>query len=134
VGFALDVRLPADPGACAEARARLEGLRSRVGDEIVEDAELLASELVANSVRHSRFCSSERVRLQAELDPDRLRVRVSDPGPGFRPGPGKPVPRPFGGGWGLVLLDRIADRWGVEPSAGANTVWFELDTSTENAA
>jgi anti-sigma regulatory factor (Ser/Thr protein kinase) len=134
VALVLDVRFPADAFACAEARARLDRLRSRVQDEVVEDAELLASELVANSILHSGLRSSEWVRLQAELGPDRIRVRVSDPGPGFRPGPGKPVPRPFGGGWGLVLLDRIADRWGVEPSPGANAVWFELETRGPTAA
>jgi anti-sigma regulatory factor (Ser/Thr protein kinase) len=134
VSFMVDVLLPADPRACSEARARLERLRSRVGDQIVEDAELLASELVANSVRHSGLRASGEVHLQAELDPDRIVVRVSDPGPGFRPGPGKPVSRPFGGGWGLVLLDRIAERWGVEPSSSANTVWFELATSGSEAA
>jgi serine/threonine-protein kinase RsbW len=105
-----------------------------VDDGIVDDAKLLASELVANSVRHSRPRAADEVRLQAVLDPDRIVVRVSDPGPGFRPGPGKPVPRPLGGGWGLVLLDRIAARWGVEPSPGASTVWFEIRISAEQAA
>jgi hypothetical protein len=30
------------------------------------------------------------------------------------------------GGYGLVLVDRMARRWGVEPGADSTTVWFEL--------
>jgi hypothetical protein len=29
-------------------------------------------------------------------------------------------------GWGLYLVDRLADRWGVTSDVGT-TVWFELD-------
>jgi hypothetical protein len=30
------------------------------------------------------------------------------------------------GGWGLVLVDRIADRWGIIHSPDGTCVWFEL--------
>jgi hypothetical protein len=30
------------------------------------------------------------------------------------------------GGWGLYLVDRIADRWGIV-SNRMNRVWFEVD-------
>jgi hypothetical protein len=50
----------------------------------------------------------------------------SDPGPGFRwrpPDPGQSVEE---GGYGLVLVDRMALCWGIEPRDDATTVWFEL--------
>ena len=31
------------------------------------------------------------------------------------------------GGYGLLLVDRMSSRWGIERSAGSTTVWFELD-------
>jgi anti-sigma regulatory factor (Ser/Thr protein kinase) len=59
--------------------------------------------------------------------PDGLRAEVSDPGPGF-------VPRERAGelddpgGWGLVLVDRLAERWGVHNDE-RTSVWFELTRS-----
>lgn len=52
-----------------------------------------------------------------------LHVDVVDPGPGFDPGH-LPTSR-RNGGWGLRLLDRLADRWGVERN-DVTRVWFEL--------
>ncbi|HZB30327.1 MAG TPA: ATP-binding protein, partial [Streptosporangiaceae bacterium] len=55
-----------------------------------------------------------------------LRVSVSDSGPGFHWRPPDPRRPPEEGGYGLVLVDRMARRWGVEPGADSTTVWFEL--------
>jgi hypothetical protein len=52
-----------------------------------------------------------------------VRVEVVDSGTSI----GVAMCRPDGiGGWGLRLVDRIADRWGVIGETGAH-VWFELD-------
>jgi two-component sensor histidine kinase len=32
-------------------------------------------------------------------------------------------------GWGLVLVDRIADRWGIISETGRTCVWFELPSA-----
>jgi anti-sigma regulatory factor (Ser/Thr protein kinase) len=59
-----------------------------------------------------------------------VRIEVSDGGAGFVP-PKRPAPRLDAeepGGWGLVLVDRLADRWGVARDEGTS-VWFELDRS-----
>ena len=55
----------------------------------------------------------------------RIRVEVHDSGPGFEP-PEAPPTLYRESGFGLFLVDRIADRWGVS-SDGGTTVWFELD-------
>jgi hypothetical protein len=53
-----------------------------------------------------------------------VRAQVSDPGPGFAPtGRNQDLDEP--GGWGLVLVESIAKRWGVERD-GRTSVWFEL--------
>jgi len=58
--------------------------------------------------------------------PRRVRVEVIDTGMRFtqvRPGPS----RDESGGWGLFLVDRIADSWGVARAAAGTCVWFELE-------
>jgi hypothetical protein len=50
---------------------------------------------------------------------------VSDTGSGFS----REVPTPNednAGGWGLYLVDRIADDWGVVTAETGTRVWFEL--------
>ena len=53
-----------------------------------------------------------------------MRVEVTDAGPGFDPAH-RPEPSEAGG-WGLRLVDAMADRWGVEVTPLVR-VWFELD-------
>jgi hypothetical protein len=57
--------------------------------------------------------------------PRRVRVEVVDPVGSFMP----PRARSRGSesrGWGLFLIDRIADRWGVSRMATGTCTWFEL--------
>ena len=48
---------------------------------------------------------------------------VSDEGPGFEAAL-HAVKHPRSGGWGLHLLDSLAERWGMAESS--TRVWFEL--------
>ena len=50
-------------------------------------------------------------------------VRV-DRGPGFSPPNIDPDPEKAGG-WGLWLVEQVADRWGIH-GTGGTCVWFEL--------
>jgi hypothetical protein len=43
----------------------------------------------------------------------------------FEHPPAPPSPDAVGG-WGLMLVDRIADRWGIANGTGGTCVWFEL--------
>jgi anti-sigma regulatory factor (Ser/Thr protein kinase) len=86
-----------------------------------ETARLLVSELVANAVTHA----ATDVTLALDLGPECLRVEVSD---GARselrarhPGPEDPSGR------GLLIVEALADRWGVEADPPGKTVWFELE-------
>lgn len=86
---------------------------------------LLVSELVTNSVRHARLEDGGWINVCVEESPRALRVAVTDPGVGFdeRPGPPQPGDR---SGWGLHLVEQLADRWGVSRD-GKMMVWFEID-------
>ena len=62
---------------------------------------------------------------------DRVRVAVEDEG-GTEPliqAPGT-VGGVAGGGWGLRIVDTIADRWGTESRDHGTVVWFEHRLAT----
>jgi len=114
--------------AAAKARAALTAsldLFSDVLDEQrLDDLRLLTSELVSNSVRHGASVPEHPIRVRVSVLDTTVRVSVVDSGPGFeRSEPAKPG---VDGGWGLFLVERLADRWGTD-GEGATTVWFELD-------
>jgi anti-sigma regulatory factor (Ser/Thr protein kinase) len=121
------VRTPlgSDRFAPSGARHALAPLRADLGEESFQVCELLVSELVTNVVRHSASGGSPAASdMQVRVYPDRVRVEVRDDGPGF--GSVKTNgERPPGSGWGLFLVDELADEWGVQ-SGAQNCVWFEL--------
>jgi anti-sigma regulatory factor (Ser/Thr protein kinase) len=119
----IDLRLRADANSPAEARRSLEALRPALNDLLVDDAVLLVSEIVSNSVRHASLDETDAIEVRVRGSHSKLRVDVMDPGPGFDPERIRPVEH--AGGWGLRLLDRLATRWGVERD-DTTRVWFEL--------
>nr|WP_303709979.1 ATP-binding protein [Kutzneria buriramensis]WKX08687.1 ATP-binding protein [Kutzneria buriramensis] len=91
-------------------------------------AELGVTELVANVVRHvpDRRCVLVVLRLRAG---EGVRVEVADGSPEL-PCVSAELSMEAEGGRGLVLLDAVADKWGVEPrSGGGKAVWFECLSS-----
>ncbi|MEW2618654.1 ATP-binding protein [Streptomyces sp. NPDC048106] len=132
------LRLPHDPRAARVARMTVRAVLSGHGrEEILDDVELLASELVANVYRHAGGTAS--LRLTA-LGDGRVRVGVWDRHPY--------IPAPFGeppwdrvgvaeegaeGGRGLRLVQEYADRWGGLPVGDGvwgrgvgKLLWFEV--------
>jgi anti-sigma regulatory factor (Ser/Thr protein kinase) len=125
MAFDIDLRLPPDVRAPDVARRSLDALRPSLDGTVVDDAKLLVSELVTNSVRHAQLGPEDTIAVRVLTTPSALRIEVADAGTGFDPAA---LPAPNGhGGWGLSLLDRLAARWGVSPGDGSQ-VWFELDT------
>jgi anti-sigma regulatory factor (Ser/Thr protein kinase) len=119
--MSVDLELLSSPGAPARARGALEGLAG-VGPERMRDLRLLVSELVTNAVRHAE---GGIVRLVVGLRGGVVRVEVHDPGHGFQL-PKAPQDPLRSSGWGLVLVEELADRWGVD-HAPRTRVWFEMD-------
>jgi anti-sigma regulatory factor (Ser/Thr protein kinase) len=91
---------------------------------LVDDAMVLASELVTNSVLHG----GPPLIVAVECDGTFLQVRVRDGSPAL------PTPRAAAqgdeNGRGLALVAAMSDDWGVEPDADGKLVWFVLHGGT----
>lgn len=123
------LRLAADATAPARARRVVETL-SAIPDEQAADAVLLISEVVTNAVRHGSEDPQRSVVVSARIADGVLRVDVEDEGGGFKAEDAY-LPRVVGG-WGLRIVDQLADRWGVA-TRGSHRVWFELDLRPSTA-
>ncbi|WP_411107288.1 ATP-binding protein [Streptomyces sp. cmx-4-9] len=92
-------------------------------DHLVDDAQLITSELVTNAIRHTR---TGRVGVSVTRHPDRVRIVVTDTSRAT-PAPADPDPDAEAGR-GLQLIDRLATRWGSDRLATGKRVWVELTT------
>jgi anti-sigma regulatory factor (Ser/Thr protein kinase) len=123
-GGALAVCLPLDARAPGAARMVVGRLRGRVPASVLEDARLVVSELVTNSVCHSGASTGAVVVVRAELIGTMVRLEVEDPGCDGVIAPREPD---LGGGFGLNLVQRLSERWGLERvAAGGTRVWAHL--------
>ena len=107
------------PEAVTAARLYVRDLLSGQPLEVVQAAELLTSELAANSVRHA--CSEFEVAIDSR---DPIRIEVSDNCKG-RPKVLNPPPR-TPTGRGMQIVERFVDKWGIRPTGDGKTVWFTL--------
>ena len=125
-GDRIDLRLEHHPAAVADAR---DAVRERLGALLpsrrVEEAVLITDELVTNAIRHATSEPDGRIGLRFEITTSTIRVVVTDGSPDFEWG-GRAPSDQLTGGFGLVLVDEIADRWGLSLD-GKKAVWFELD-------
>lgn len=99
--------------------------------EVVDDAVVLVSELVTNAVVHAG--TAAEVCCLREDGTVRIEVTDHHPERGLPSFADVPVTAseryadPDGeGGRGLLMCSALAERWGVEYSAGRKTVWFRL--------
>ncbi|MDQ1741084.1 MAG: hypothetical protein QOE53_2736 [Pseudonocardiales bacterium] len=90
------------------------------------DAALIASELVANAVRHAAPLPSGQLAVSWSVDSDGYQISVTD---GGVPGTTRPQisARQAGSrelaGRGLQIVAELSDDWGVAAEDGATTVW-----------
>jgi anti-sigma regulatory factor (Ser/Thr protein kinase) len=118
------LELPNDTRAAGIARRFVEQYAKQLPPGLVEDAQLLVSEIVGNAVRYGRPDITLRVRLQ----PPGIGVEVIDTGEGLPEVPGEPPPPTQASGRGLLIVDALATAWGVSPTEPppGKVVWFDL--------
>jgi anti-sigma regulatory factor (Ser/Thr protein kinase) len=127
----MSFELAGGPYAVTAARLALADLDSNLDPSTAFDVRLLVSELVTNSVQHAPVTAEDSIRLNVDIRGEAVRVEVYDAGPGFDPGEPEPDIT-TDSGWGLFLVNQLADRWGVTKEA-ESCVWFEIDRSKESA-
>jgi anti-sigma regulatory factor (Ser/Thr protein kinase) len=115
-------QFPPTDEAPAQARATLDVFDRILARGLLEDLQLVVSELVTNSVK---FGPRRPVTLSLQVDADGVvRGEVMDRGDGAAARPEMSPEPSLAGGWGLYLVDQVARRWGVRE--GSTHVWFEL--------
>jgi anti-sigma regulatory factor (Ser/Thr protein kinase) len=122
VAIRLDVRAPR-----AARTVVVQCLADHVAPCVLEDAQLLVSELVTNSVRHSGAPVGDDVVVRVHLWRDVWRLEVEDHGRDDGVIAPHSPDRDAGSGMGLNLVQMLSLRWGVvRPAGGPTRVWAQL--------
>jgi len=97
----------------------------KVDATVVDEAEIVISELVGNAVRHARPLPDGTIRVSWTVRAGVVEVEVADGG-----GPTTPRPAPCSvlsvSGRGLRIVRGLAHEWGVHEDRGGRTVWVSL--------
>lgn len=119
-----EIPLPSLPESAATARRLAQVVVLRhwgLSPRMAEDTVLLVSELVGNAVRHT---GARVFGLRMHRRRGWIRVEIRDPSRGL------PCLMPVQdmdiSGRGLFLVDKLADRWGVDLLPRGKTTWFEM--------
>ncbi|GAA0284789.1 hypothetical protein GCM10010302_23680 [Streptomyces polychromogenes] len=116
--------------------------------QAAEDVLLLVSEVVANACLHGGGpgalvldCTQDRLRIEvtdinpaSPVPPGSVRGSGAGPGAGRRDGrtgPGRSGDPGWPGGYGLLIVDRLARAWGSRPGAAGKCVWLEVPSPPE---
>lgn len=119
------VVLQRDPAESVRARREVARACDGLASDTVDTAQLLATELFSNALDHGEG----EITLQVTRLPGQVRVDVADACPD---GPRvRTVTLHDVRGRGLLILEALAARWGVDPfeHGRGKSVWFVLDTA-----
>jgi len=121
------LRVPWKQSSGREARrALVSSLRDlKVDATVVDEAEIVISELVGNAVRHAKPLPDGTIRVTWTVRGDVVEVEVTDGGGPTTP---RPAPRALMAttGRGLRIVRGYAHEWGVLEDRGNRTVWVSL--------
>jgi len=110
------------------ATYRLDQWHLPYGSPASDTVTLVVAELCSNAVLHGRVPGRDfELRLTYDRTRGLVRVEVSDTHPGRPASTGRPPEEADAdGGRGLLLVEAVADRWGVAGRTGpGKTVWAE---------
>lgn len=118
------IDLPPEPESAKRAREELKPFRPTLDETSFGDLCLLVDELVVEALNAAEGNALRPIELRGDDDGVRVRVAIADGGaayrlPSRRPEPGDP-------GFGLHLVQRLSDRWGMRRERDRATVWLEM--------
>lgn len=126
--YGMDLRVPFQAPSASVVRQELRHwLESRgfVGDR-VDDARVVVSELVGNSVRHAAPLPVNDLVVAWSLDAGELVVSVSDGGGSASRPHAVDATNSDISGRGLSIVDALVKKWWVEDSHGQTTVHVRI--------
>ena len=121
------IRVQWAPSAAPRIRKELvEDLLTRgVTHDVIDEAEIIVAELVANAIRHAKPLSDGAIRVHWKVKNNVVEVEVSDGGGATIPKPSPPTT--WGpSGRGLRIVRSLAHEWGVLDDANGRTVWASV--------
>jgi anti-sigma regulatory factor (Ser/Thr protein kinase) len=122
------LRLQHSAVAVPTARRQIRRELSTVGitESVLDDLEVIVSELLGNSVRHAAPIAGGVVLLAWRIADDEIVVRVTDGGGGRGVTPRHAGPM-SDSGRGLQIVERLTRVWGVsEHAGGLRSVWAAM--------
>ena len=117
------MRLPFAPASVSVARQRLKTWMCENGGtgEAVEDARVIISELVANSIRHASPLADGQIHVTWVLEPRGIDLSVTDGGSSTRPHKVN-APSSALAGRGMAIVETLAQAWWSERTGSRTTV------------
>ncbi len=118
------IDLPPEPQSARRAREQLQAFRPSLDETSFVDLCLLVDELVVDALRAADDNGVGPIELRAEQAGDRVRVVIAEGGGAYRLPSRRPEPGDIG--FGLHLVQRLSDRWGMRRERDRATVWLEM--------
>ncbi|MGZ4490696.1 MAG: ATP-binding protein [Nocardioidaceae bacterium] len=117
------LRVPFAPGSVSVARQRLRSwlIDQGSGNDVIEDARVVVSELVANSVRHARPLQDGNLLVSWSVEQRGLQISVSDGGAVTRPRAVHAGSSALAGR-GMTIVEALTKKWWSERSETRATV------------
>ncbi len=115
------------PQAVGAVRRALRDWERHFEPDLFYDLSLCVSELVTHTVRRGEPATADPIELAVWRSAGLIRAEIREPRPdALVTKPAAMVPRD----WGMFIVDRVADRWGVDRSEGT-LVWCEIDLASD---
>ena len=118
--YGKELVLDCTPESVRISRELVRSTLDSIDTDLVEVAALLTDEMVANAVKHGQ----PPISLAIESDSEGIVISVADSGPAFPEA--RTVSRTAENGRGLMIIDILADEWGVLPLYQGKQVWIRL--------